>query len=74
MYIAKNIEYKVREDLSIIRENILESLFIEMKADPVVIGTLYRPPNSSIAEFEEQFEKLLDKINRENKLFYLLSD
>lgn len=38
MYIAENIEYKVREDLSIIKENILESLFIEMKADPVVIA------------------------------------
>ena len=76
LYIAENIEFKERNDLAVQKDNILESLFIESKVNgfSVVIGTLYHPPNSSIDEFDEQFEKLLDKINRLNKLFYLLGD
>ena len=76
LYIAENIEFKERNDLTVEKDDILESLFIECKVNgfPVVIGALYRPPNCSINEFDEQFEKLLDKINRENKLFYLLGD
>ena len=39
--------FKIREDLSTPKEDIVESLFIEFKtndkADPIVVGVLYRP-------------------------------
>ena len=38
-----------------------------------VVGTWYRPPGSPIELFNE-FEKLIDKIDAENKEFYLLGD
>ena len=33
-----------------------------------MIGVMYRP------NFEEHFEELLDKINKENKLYFLMGD
>jgi len=57
MYIKKHIQYKVREDLSTAKGDILETLFIEFKtnnkADPIVVGVLCRPPDSNLTEFEE---------------------
>ena len=57
MYIKNHIQYKVREDLSTAKEDILETLFIEFKtnnkADPIVVGVLCLPPDSNLTEFEE---------------------
>ena len=61
----------VREDHSTAKEDIVESLFIEFKgndkADPVVVGVLYRPPESNGEEFDKE---LLHKI----KECYLMGD
>ena len=50
MYITEKVDFKLREDLSVFKENILESLFVEFKTvkDTVVVGILYRPPNSRL--------------------------
>lgn len=77
MYIAERINYRLREDLSLFNEGVLETLFIELKTnkkETIVIGVLYRPPNSKLNEFEDELENLLSKINKENKLFYLMGD
>ena len=48
LYIKDHIQFKVREDLSTAKEDIVETLFIEFKtnakAEPIVIDVLYRPP------------------------------
>ena len=78
MYIKDHIQYKVREDLSTAKEDILETLFIEFKtnnkAGPIVVGVLYRPPDSNLTEFEEFVKELLHKINKEKKECYLMGD
>ena len=78
MYIKDEINFKLREDLSVFHEGVLETLFVELKInnkkESVVVGVLYRPPNSKMKEFEDELEKVLSKIIKENKLFYLMGD
>ena len=78
MYIKDGINFKLREDLSFFHEGVLETLFVELKInnkkESIVVGVLYRPPNSKMKEFEDELEKLLSKIIKENKLFYLMGD
>ena len=40
IYIKKGIQYKIRRDLNINDENIIESAFIEVI---IIIGVIYRP-------------------------------
>ena len=44
-----------------------ESCFLEVKTKnkPIIIGSIYRPPNSNACEFVTKLEKLLKKINLE---------
>ena len=54
IYIKEKIEFKIRKDLSIFKEDTLESIFVEFKTndkrETVVVGTLYRPPNGNFKE------------------------
>ena len=74
MYIKEGINFRLREDLSVFHEGVLETIFIELKnnkkKESIVVGVLYRPPNSKMREFEDELEKLLSKIVKENKLFF----
>ena len=73
-----SINFILREDLSVFHEGVLETLFVELKInnkkESVVVGVLYRPPNNKMKEFEDELEKLLSKIIKENKLFYLMGN
>ena len=76
VYIKDHIQFKVREDLSTAKEDIVESLFIEFKAndkaDPIVVGVLYRPPESNLTEFEEFVKELLHRVaTAESKSLFL---
>ena len=77
VYITEKIDFKLREDRSVFKENILESLFIEFKTvkDTVVVNWYFiRPTHSRLNEFEEHYEELLGKIKKENKLYNLMGD
>ena len=73
IYLRNNLNFKPRKDLT---NNKLECLFVEIhypRSKPFLIGTWYRPP-SSPAEVYIAFEKLIDKIDAEDKELYLLGD
>ncbi len=77
MYIKEQINFRMRKDLSIFNERVLETLFIELKnnkKESAIVGVIYRPPNSKMKEFEDELEALLSKITKENKLIYLMGD
>ena len=77
MYIKEQINFQLREDLSVFNEGVLETLFIELKnnkKETAIVGVIYRPPNSKMKEFEVELEALLSKIIKENKLIYLMGD
>ena len=40
----------------------------------IIIGIIYRPPNTDPVAFNESFQEILTKIDRENRIYYLLGD
>lgn len=58
----------------------IECVFIELFKGKVnsnkhiIIGVIYRPPNTNIEEFNNCLNDILESVQRENKLIYLLGD
>ena len=79
LYVKNDIEYFLRDDLSTNDKNI-ECLFIEIdksfigKNQDVIVGVLYRPPDTDIATFNEYLQSILHKTRAEKKQLYLLGD
>ena len=79
LYVKERLLYTVRHDLCIFNEH-MESVFVEidksaLSADKnVVIGVLYRPPNTDIEIFNEHLGNVLDKVGHEKKLSYIMGD
>ena len=66
--IKDGIPFKQRKDLDVFKEKHTESTFIEISlknGTPVVIGSLYRSPNTPANEFIDNVSDIIQKINRE---------
>ena len=77
MYVSKQLQYKNRIDLSRNHENIIETKFIEVtnnNGKNSVIGVIHRPPNSNSDTFENTMNTILEKVERENEICYLMGD
>ena len=77
LYVSKQLEYKNRNDLTKNIEDIIETKFIEIinsNGKNIIIGVIYGPPNRNFATFESAMNTILEKIDRENKLCYLMGD
>ena len=64
----------MRPDLSV---DGTENLVIEIlneKVKNIVVGIIYRPPNSSIDKFLDKFDECIDIVSQENKEIYLMGD
>ena len=74
----ESLSYVVRGDLDIFNGNI-EAIFIEIDkwkwnlAKNIIIGVIYRPPNTDLEIFVEYLSIILDKIDHE-KIFYIMGD
>ncbi len=75
LYIDENVMYKVRKDLQL-----SESVFIELDknvfkyAHNVILGVIYRPPNTSLQEFNISLEHVLQCIDKERKILIQSGD
>ena len=79
IFVNNDLEFKPRHDLAFpdISSPSTESLFIEIRrplSKNIIIGVIYRPPDSNVNDFVQSFNSLLAKIGKENKLSYLLGD
>ena len=77
MFISSVISFHVRKDLNLQRDGVLESFFIETclrKNEKIIIGTIYRSPNSNFNEFEADLKTILHKVDKENKRCILMGD
>ena len=69
----------MRDDLNY-QNKIIESLFVEIEKEVlgkdknVIVGVVYRPPDTDIKLFNECFTEILSVVKAENKLPYLLGD
>ena len=79
LHIHEHLAYIERPDLNVFNDNI-ESIFVEVdKSDfsldrNVVIGVLYRPPNTDIDVFNDYLGNILANVEREKKIFYIMGD
>ena len=81
------VTLKIREGFTYFRrsdlehfDNELESIFIEVDktifntVSNVVIAVIYRMPDSSVDVFNERINDILNVIQKENKLIYVMGD
>ena len=71
LYVSKQLEYKSRNDLDKNVDDIIETRFIEVLnkyGKNIIIGVVYRPPNSNFESFKRIMNEILENIDRENKL------
>ena len=79
LFVRDNISFLKRSDLEIFNEY-NESIFIEIEKTVfgmeknVIIVVIYRPPNTDINTFNDQFATLMENIKQEEKICYLMGD
>ena len=79
LYIKEGLNSEIRNDLNLMDPS-MEALFIEIpnsnisQDKNVIVGVLYRPPNTDINVFNELLSDKLSMISQENKLIYLMGD
>ena len=79
MFVRDSISFLKRSDLEIFNEYI-ESIFIEIEKTVfgmemnVVIWVIYRPPNTDINTFNDQFATVMENVKQEKKICYLMGD
>ena len=79
IFIQDDIEYFWR-DVLCFQNDTTETAFIEIDKDHVgkeknvIIGVIYRPPNTDIAEFNRYMTEILDKMKSENKMVACIGD
>lgn len=79
LYIRDGIEYTIKKEMNH-QNSVIESLFIEISKGQIgncsdlIIGVIYRPPNTDIKLFNEYMLNILEMIKNENKPSYLLGD
>ena len=74
-----NIGVKRRNDLECTDDSIMESMFVQitqhgLSVKDVIIGVIYRPPNTNVQLFLDKLICMLDKINNDGRPSYLLGD
>ena len=40
----------------------------------IIVGIIYRPPNNKIEVFQDAINEILSKVDKENKICYLMGD
>ena len=79
LYIKDNIAYHTRLDITKLNDYI-ECQFIEIHKDSnsygkdIIVGIIYRPPNNDINKCIDEMSNILDILNNENKLCYIMGD
>lgn len=64
IYVKECYNYEIRHDLSIFDEGNFESIFIEVnsKSDKLIVGEIYRIPNSNVDQSLEYYESTISKL------------
>ena len=76
--VADNFEYEIRNDIFILYPSYnYESLFIESnlpRHKNIIVGVIYRKPQSNINDFIPVFENVLQKTHTEHKQVDIMGD
>ena len=73
LYVKNGIQYKLRKNFKN-NENLFESVFIEIDKNEfgsnknIIIGVIYKPPNTSVKHFNEKLEKYLVSFKKKRNM------
>ena len=62
IYIRDTIQFKLRDDIAIFNEGEFELILIETTDNSVIIGEMYRVPNTSVQLSLERYEQIMSKL------------
>jgi len=68
------MDFKVRPDLTFDVIGLFESVFIELIQSKIVVGCIYKPPDSNVAEYTYVFDNLLSVVISHKELCYVAGD
>ena len=80
LLICDSIDYVIRDDLCVMFDEVAESVFIEIDksyfntSNNIIIGEIYRPPNTPVNEFNDCLEQFLAHLTSCKSLCYLMGD
>ena len=77
LYIKDDLKFKPRIDLQSTDKKLYESIFAEIiqsNGKNIIVGCLYKPPDTSVTEFNNSISPVLSTISFENKLSYIMGD
>ena len=76
LYVNDKYDFKIREDLSFFEESLFESIFVEINTGTrnLVLGEVYRVPNTNVQYFNVKYEDLVSSIINEKKELLIGSD
>lgn len=80
LLIDKSITFVERDDIACLLDDEAESVFIEIGKDvfktqkKLIIGEIYRPPNTNIENFCTKMEHVMKKLDAENASCYFMGD
>jgi exonuclease III len=72
IYVSKQLQYNIRKDLKTDIEDIIEISISTGKN--IIVGLIYRPPNNKVEIFQNAVDAIIEKIEKENKICYLMGD
>ena len=73
LYIGEHLNYKERHDLAFPEDKSAESLFVEInrtKEKNLIVGIIYRPPDSKLNKFLSDLDLVLGKFPRKISLYF----
>ena len=80
LFIKSDITYKVIDPLKV-NDEFMECIFVEIDdchvcpgKKSVLVGVVYRPPNTNLSDFNSRLEGILQLLKKENKLVYIMGD
>ena len=70
---------EIRSDLDSFDSSVYESLIVQISqptisVKDIIIGVIYKPPNTNVETFLSHFIVVLEKLSKENRPSYLLGD
>ncbi len=80
LYINENLNYSIRDDLSVFIPHVYESIFVEIQMcmnKSFIVGVVYRPPtppHANLDLFSQSFINIVNTINDEHKKLLVAGD
>lgn len=77
LFIKDDINFEIRNDLSVFIPHIFESLFVQIrdtKYSNMIVGVIYRPPDADMDVFSSTLSSLLDQIEQTKAKCVIMGD